>query len=136
MLLKYNRPNVHTIPSHDGRRSYTLRPGWNQIPKDHWESLKKDPELNRFVEERILEVSDFKKESKRGSKTVSKSVGHDDAPIILKELKESEAIRLVKDTFDREQLQVWLDAETRTKVKRALEKQIKPLLPGSQEEGE
>lgn len=127
MFIKYNRPNAHMIPGMNGTKIYRLMPGWNEFPSKVFKAYEKHPEIARFIEEGVIEVMDEKKVEKKGKRTVTKRIGQDDKPLNLKDLTEAKAIAVVKETHNRDLLERWLDAETRTKVKRALEKQIKPL---------
>lgn len=127
MYLKYNRPNVHIIPGPDGKTTHRLMPGWNEFPSKVWEHYQGHPEIQRFIDEGVIEVMDEKKVEKKGKKVVQKKLGLDDSPLNLKDLAEDRAIKVAKETNNRDLLERWHDAETRTKVKRALEKQLKPL---------
>lgn len=137
MFIKYNRPNVHMLPGGiDFKSIHRLMPGWNEFPSEVWKKLTEHPQIKRFVDEGIIEFLEEKKVEKKGKKQVVKMIGTDDSPIDLKDLTEAKAIKIVKETHRRELLQRWRDAETRTKVKRALTKQLKPLLNTKSEDDE
>lgn len=61
-------------------------------------------------------------------KVVTRVIGQDDKPVKLKYFDEVTAMKIVKGTLNRDILQRWLDEERRHKVKKALRKQIKPLI--------
>ena len=53
---------------------------------------------------------------------------------LVQDFSAERAAEIVKQTWNRDMLQRWLDEETRHKVKRTLTKQIKPLLNESKDE--
>ena len=142
MFINYKGTNVHAMPE-TSQASLTLnqspqsvkwlQPGWNEFPKNVWDQNKENPGIKRMVKEGLIELLEetvsVRMRDKSGKvKTVKKTIGHDDKPVALKYFEESKAIKIVNQTFNRDILQRWADEETRHKVKRALEKQLKPLL--------
>jgi hypothetical protein len=129
MFIKYSKSNLHVMSSHDGKEVYWLKPGWNEFPLHIWDAHKDHPETLRLMGEGSIEISQDKVSlvNPRGKKEVV-SLGKTDQPVRLKDLDERRAIEIVGSTFDRGILQRWLDEENRSKVKRAVEKQLKPLL--------
>jgi hypothetical protein len=138
LFIKYNGTNVHafghidqdkTKPTIGGPQNIVwLRPGWNEFPSHIWEMYTKPtvhPEVQKMLDDKKIELMD----EKVGTGKKKKTLGQDDEPFNLKDLTDSKAIEVVKSTFNREILQRWSDEENRSKVKRALEEQIKPLLP-------
>jgi hypothetical protein len=153
MMIKYNNNNVHAMPfvtqkvvtvknkSTGKKRQVTranynlspsdipfLRPGWNEFPRQVWEQNKNHPGIQKMLEEKKIELMNDVVQVKVGKKTVEKIIGQDDEEITLKYFSDSRAVEIVKGTLNRDILQRWMDEETRHKVKRAITKQIEPLL--------
>lgn len=125
MFINWKNNNVHAFGSVDGKTIKWLRPGWNEFPSELFKQYENDAEVKRFISEGKLEIL----AEKVGTGKTKKTIGLDDKPIDLKELTEAKSIEIIKNTFNRELLQRWIDEENRSKVKRALEEQIKPLMP-------
>jgi hypothetical protein len=133
MLIKYNGTNVHAFGSPDGKQISWLRPGWNEFPKQIWDMYANHPDVITMLSDKKLELLNEKVEvPSKGKKKEYREIGMTDEPLSLKDLSESKAIEVVKGTYNRDMLQRWLDEENRHKVKRALDAQIKPLLPETQ----
>lgn len=138
MMIKYSGTNIHALghieqdktkPSYGPQDIHWLRPGWNEFPSHVWRMYEDHPEILKKLKDGTIELMDEKVLAGKNGK--KKSIGTSDEPIDLKDLPESKAIEIVKGTYNREMLQRWLDEENRSKVKRSLEEQIKPLLPES-----
>lgn len=116
-----------------------LRPGWNEFPTDVWEQNKDNPAIQKLIKAKKIELMSHKatitvRDKRTGKlKKVERMIGADDSPIRLKYFDEKTAIEVVKSAFDRDMLQRWEDEETRHKVKKALRKQIEPLLNTSED---
>lgn len=159
MMIKYNNTNVHALPyvtmkpvtlksKRTGKKRtimrvdenqspsdiHWLRPGWNEFPKHIWEQNKAHPGIQKMIKTKMIEVMNEKVEVKKGKKKVLVTVGQDDEPIELKNFSVERAIEIVAGTLNRDILQRWIDEELRHKVKKALRKQIKPLLPEKKDE--
>lgn len=148
MIVKYNRPNLHY--------AYGIRfiPGVNSVDPKLWAIAEKDSEIKYFLEQGILEVleGDAAKSEKKESdpfagvsddekkKLIDKAFGDNkenansnaptpEAPPVepLKNFNDKKALQLVSETFNVGILKEWLDTEDRTKVKRAIEAQIKKM---------
>lgn len=129
MFIKYNRANNHVLSTYRADETHVLRPGWNEFPKHIWEIHSNDAEIKRLMSEGHIEISDVKVVQQEGRKKTTVDLGKTDVEVHLTQIKdEKKAIEIVKGTFNREILQRWLDEETRSKVKRVIEKQIDPLL--------
>lgn len=111
-----------------------LRPGWNEFPKHVWEQNENHPGVQKMLKDKTIRLMAEKIQIKSGKKKITKVVGQDDEEIDLKLFAEARAIEIVKETLNRDILQRWLDEETRHKVKRALTKQIEPLLNNTKDE--
>lgn len=148
MIIKYNRPNLHY--------AYGIRfiPGVNSVDPKLWAIAEKDSEIQHFLNEGILEVlePDIKKKSK-GSKDPLSDVSEDEKKKLLDKafgdnkenatsnskppetppaeplsnFNDKKALELVTQTYNVTILKEWLDTEIRTKVKRAIETQIKKM---------
>lgn len=152
MFIQYNDTNVHALPTMRYREVRLrnkktgkirtvkkldvaqspndvkwLRPGWNEFPKDVWEQNKDHPSIQSMLKSGKIVVMADKVVVQQGKKKIAKVVGQDDSEITLEVFPERRAIDIVKNTYDRDLIQRWLDEETRHKVKRALVKQIEPL---------
>lgn len=130
MIIKYNRPNVHTVflnvsdPEKlkagtagvisQGKR-IRFMPGSNTVDDADWKELKKDAEIAAFVEAKVME------EVKPDAPEAAKGKDGQDS---LAGFSDKKAKELVAATLDRDLLKSWLDKETRSPVKRALEDQI------------
>lgn len=153
MMIKYNNNNVHAMPfvqqrpvtlrnRKTGKKRTVmqanfnqspqdvqwLRPGWNEFPRHVWEQNMNHPGIQKMLKDKKIELMTDVVEIKKGKKTTTMPIGQDDEPVALKYFAENRAIEIVKGTLNRDILQRWLDEETRHKVKRALTKQIEPLL--------
>lgn len=156
MMIRYNESNVLAIPHinelalkqlKSGVKGKTskpvvqtpqdilwLRPGWNEFPRVVWEQNKSNPLIQKLLKKGKIELLEHRakvkvKTTSGKTKTVEKLIGADDKPIKLKYFDEPLAAKIVKQTLNRDMLQRWLDEERRHRVKKALRKQIKPLLP-------
>lgn len=162
MLIKYNESNVHAFPyvnaealkrlkgpSKRGDKPIiqspqdvvSLKPGWNEFPKAVWDQNKDHPAIKKMLKRGKIELMSHKAKVRvRGTngkvKLVERVIGADDKPIRLKHFDIKMAVKLVKGTLNRDMLQRWLDEERRHLVKKALRKQIKPLLPGKSDDDE
>ncbi|SRR5579875_2527930 len=151
MFIKYNGTNVHALPYINKAQAHImqspqdvkwLRPGWNEFPKEVWEQNKEHPAIKKMLKKGTIELLNYKaslkvRDKKSGRlKKVVKMLGQDDKPIKLKHFDEPTALKIIKGTLNREILERWLDEERRHKIKRALRKQIKPLLPSMDDDDE
>jgi hypothetical protein len=115
------------------REVHALKPGWNQFPSQVWKQNETNPSIQSMIKKKMIEFMDAKvrvriKTSTGKVKLEMRQVGTDDRPVRLRYFDEKQAIEIAKNTWDREMLQVWLDEETRHRVKKALTKQVEPLL--------
>lgn len=146
MIVKYNRPNLHY--------AYGIRflPGVNSVDPKLWAIAQKDSEIQYFLKEGIMEIqkseasnkSDDDKDPLDGisdeekKKLMNKAFGDNkenatsnakppEAPPVepLTNFNDKKALELVAQTFNVVILKEWLDTENRSKVKRAIEAQIK-----------
>lgn len=151
MIVKYNRPNLHY--------AYGIRflPGVNSVDPKLWAIAEKDSEIQYFLENGILEIleSDAQKKSSKEKdpfagvseeekkKLVEKAFGDNkenanskgqlpETPPVepLSNFNDKKALQLVSETFNVTILKEWLDTENRSKVKRAIEAQIKKMEEG------
>ena len=158
MFINYRNTNVHSIPfvksravtlknKKTGKKRtvqqiemnqspndiHRLMPGWNEFPKHVWDQNKDHPSIQKMIKDKTIEVLHEEVTVKLGKKSIKRVIGMDDEPINLRDFSETRATQLVKETLNRDILQRWLDEETRHKVKRALTKQIEPLLNSKQD---
>ena len=105
-MLKNNKPTLITLS--DG---VVLMPGLNKIDEKilQKDSFKKASKL--YLEHSIIEEVSYEAEGDSGSKN-------------LRDLKAKDAIEVVKNTFDVENLAEWYDVETREGVKKAIKSQL------------
>lgn len=138
MFLQYNRPNNHVLSTHGSMvggvmaqpEIHVLRPGWQEFPKHIYDMHKDDKMFKEMVKKGDIVVSDVKVGA--GKKAVA--LAEADVEVHLSEIKdEKKCIEIVKGTFNRELLQRWLDEETRSKVKRAINERVKEVY-GKKEE--
>jgi hypothetical protein len=152
MFIKYNGTNVHafghvTKAAMEGKKFIQapqdvkwFQPGWNEFPKVVWDQNKDHPQIKSMLKRGLIELFSYPAEIKVKDKKTGKIkrqkvvLGQDDRPIKLKWIDEKMAIIIVKSMFVRDTLQRWLDEEMRHKVKKALRKQIEPLLNNSDDE--
>lgn len=128
MLIKYNKSNIHALAEHDGasvKKVHWLQPGWNEFPNKVFALYKNDPEILDMIDNGVIELMDEKVKVGRKVETV----GVSDAELDIRKLEEKKAVEVIKGTLNLKMLQRWADEETRHKVKRAVEAQLKPLLP-------
>lgn len=127
MFIKYTKANLHTLATHDGKELAHLRPGWNEFPSRVWDENKNDAEIKRMIEDGDIVLMEDRVEQKVGKKKIVKIIGKTDEPVALKDLDEKRAIEVAGETFNLDMLQRWMDEETRHKVKRAIDKQVKAI---------
>jgi hypothetical protein len=124
LFIKYNGTNIHNLASFDGKQMSWFQPGWNEFPADIWKQYEKNDDIIDGLENKLFEV--YKSPGKK-------------TPLLaeefnVKDMDEKTAISVVTSTWVRPLLQRWQDEETHHKVKRALDKQLKPLMPGAKNE--
>lgn len=148
MILKYNRPNIHY--------AYGIRliPGINNVDEKLWAIAANDSEIKRFVEKGIIEVvtpdqnaakappkdplAGLSEEEKAkleekafgdNKDGVKKNAAPPELPPVtpLGSFNEKKALAMIAETYDAKILKEWQDSEQRSKVKRAIEDQIKKL---------
>jgi hypothetical protein len=135
MMIKYNGVNIHAMADFKGAMSiHGLRPGWNEFPQHVWEQNKDNDTIKKFLEDGTIELMAEKVVVQEGKKKTTKILGIDDNELRLTELPEHKAIKVAKDTFNREILQRWIDEETRHKVKRALVDQLDSVVNPKQDQ--
>lgn len=154
MFIKYTGTNVLALPhvtkiaTGDKKLMQSpsdvkwFRPGWNNFPKAVWDQNADHPQIRKLIKKGVLvlfcEKAKVKVLNKKTGRTkfVTKEVGMDDKPIKLRYFDEKLALKIVKETWDRDLLQMWDDDERRHKVKRALRKQIEPLLASKEDDAD
>lgn len=131
MIINYNRPNVHTVYLNvsdpeklkagaasllsQGKR-IRFMPGANLVDDADWKLLKKDAEMAAFLDAKVMEeVTPDAPGADKGAKAPADA---------LAGFSDKKAKELVAATVDRDLLKAWLDKETRSPIKRALEDQI------------
>jgi hypothetical protein len=157
MFIKYSGTNVHAMAQINetalkamkkGAKTAViqtpqdvkwLRPGWNEFPKAVWEQNKNHPEILKMLKKGKIELFSAKakvkvKDARGKIKIVERMVGMDDRPIRLRWFDEKLAMKLARETLNRDILQRWIDEETRHRVKKVLRKQIEPLLPSKEDD--
>jgi len=145
LFIKYSGTNCHTfgqlpekgdISVQGPKKIAVLRPGWNEFPANIWEQYKTHPSVKKMMEKGTLELLETKVVVMVKGKKVIKKIGSNDNKVKLTYFEEKKAISIVKDTYNRDILNRWLDEETRPKVIKAIQKQVEPLLPGDKEDGD
>jgi hypothetical protein len=153
MMIKYNGTNVFSMARiSDAKKKgvvaqspedvHWLRPGWNEFPKEVWEQNKSNPAIKKMLARKVIELFAVKAKIRvRSASTgkvrlVERELGTDDMPIKLKYLDEKLAIKIVLGTLNRDMLNRWLDEERRHRVKKAIRKQVKPLLATEEDDGD
>jgi hypothetical protein len=116
-----------------------LRPGWNEFSTECWDQNKNHPQIVKMIKKNIIEIMNHtakvKVRDKKGKvKLVQRLIGQDDRPVRLTYFDEKSAVKIAKETWNRELLQRWLDEERRHKVAKVLRKQIEPLLNKSSDD--
>lgn len=130
MLIKYNGLNVHSFPTdHQAKSIITLKPGINEFPSPVWALFKKHPVVMNMIENGLMELMTVETEVPEGSDEKPEVLGAegDDKPVSLKKLKVKDAVSFAEQTFDLNKLEEWHAEETRVKVKKALESQMKKI---------
>jgi len=134
MYIRYNKPNVLSLSTFDGKVIESLKPGWNEFPAAIFNLHVTNPEIVRMIETKELEIMNETQEVKGSKgKTAVKKIGLDDELVSLKDFSETKAIQYVKETYLMSILTRWSDEEVRHKVKRALEAKLKELETGEKE---
>lgn len=129
MLIKYTGTNVHALATKDGKVIASLRPGWNEFPMALFKANENDSEVCAWIKSGKLAFL-----SKGYGKKAKPLHRFDDEELHLSELEADQALEVVKETYNRAMLQRWLDEETRHRVKRAVDKQLRKVNNGGEEE--
>lgn len=147
MFIHYSGTNVHSMGlvnstqmkmNQSPQEVRWLQPGWNEIPTKIWDQNKTNPTIKNMLTRGVIKILPdqvqvkFKKAGKITKKKLA--IGEHDKPIALSLFEEKRAIEIVKDTYNRDILQRWEDEETRIKVRKALNKQLAPLLPSESDD--
>jgi hypothetical protein len=108
MLVKNNRPCLHSIPVIATGSTIQLSPGVNPVPDEEWAHVEAHPMIQLHF--------------KLGDLEVVRSKANDDNP--LKSLSPSKAIKVVGETYDPRVLAAWKAAEARKPVVEAIDLQL------------
>ena len=128
MLIRYTKTNVHTFPvTAEAKEVVKLKPGLNEFPSKVWKLWEKHPIVVGMIEDGDIELVNLKSEAK--GKAKPKVIGKDDKELRIKELSAKDAIKVVKETFDRDMLERWQAEETRHTVKKELDKALEKFAP-------
>lgn len=161
MFIQYNGNNVHALPyltyrpkkltnKRTGKSTTVmkldtnqapqdikwLRPGWNEFPKAIWEQNKDHPQIQHMLKKKLIVLMAEKVAIIKGGKKMTKLVGPEDEKVRLRWFETARAVEIVKGTYDREMLQRWEDEETRHRVKKAIKKQLEPLMASPEDKDE
>lgn len=91
-----------------------IKPGTNDISKEDWAVLEKHPVIKAMLKSKEFEIVGGEK----GGETEGKE---------LKDLSSKDATKLVGETFDTAVLKSWLESETRSPIKKAIETQLEKI---------
>lgn len=112
MIIHWGLPNMMSgyVPGDDkvsAVRDYVFLPGNNAVPDEKWAKIKKHPLIQNYMDSGTLR------------EVVATDVEHG-----LRDLKEPEAIRVIKETYDNRLLKAWNEKEKRAKISKAIETQL------------
>lgn len=147
MFIHWKKKNVHILGSHDGRDVLILQPGWNEGSDLIWKQYENDPEVKTFLEEGVLSLHEHpeagKEVSRQGSGREVKEKGRSTGKVEIQQPRylgegdqevhinqitdEKKALDIVRNTWNKKLLERWFDEETRSRVKKALDSQLKNL---------
>lgn len=150
LLFRWNKPSPWSIATGLGDGSVVLFvPGANEKTQEEWDKIKNHPEVVARMESKeivdpkrgkikMLELltkpelkevepqkDEKKSEDSSGSEGQDKPEGSDDQG--LSSLGAKEAKELILETFNTPLLRSWLESETRSTVKSAIEKQLEAI---------
>jgi hypothetical protein len=117
MLVHNESTSVHVVPvdtKGNTRRCVTLMPGVNDVADGDWEKMQEIKIIKIYREEGSLRELDATPISKRSPK---------------------DAVRVVKDTYDRGLLLKWREDDKRPQVQDAIGAQLKGITPTAEELG-
>lgn len=119
IAIKYNKPNVHAFGDLEGKEVKALMPGWNEFPLRMWTKYESHPDVKKMLADKVIEIHPTMKALKKGVKAPEE--------FDVTKLAESDATKVVGETFSRDLLNRWQDEETRSKVKKAIRERITDL---------
>lgn len=107
MVIKNTRPKMLDIGAGPKHAAIKLKPGANEVPVEDWQAARS----NKVVQS-LIAAGDIEE----GKRLDTSGFG---------KLKPGEAIKLARDTYDREKLAAWLVLDLQPLVRQAVEQQIK-----------
>lgn len=120
MLIKNTTPRL--IGTILDEKKVRLKPGNNDLRPEVWAKIKKFPAIAAMLEnEELLEP---KEKTPAAAPQVTSLDG----------FSEKDALRMVKETVDRDLLEVWATGEKRRKVSSAIDTQLKTVAPPAPKE--
>ncbi len=127
MIIKWNGlgPLSFTIPKalsgkvNSAGSVKVLLPGHNEVDDKVWASIKKNPIIDKMIDEKKLEL--VTTETPKASKTGP----GEEVAVELSGMNAKMAAEVVAETYDLKTLNKWLESDSRRKVVTAVEKQIK-----------
>lgn len=110
--------------------TYRVLPGCNEIPDEDWEKIKKISIVQTFLSAGLIE--EF---GTRQQEVIKTPEGESKVEVVkpkaFKDLSPEEALKIVADTWDSEQLVKWRKSENRDELRAAIANQIEKIEKGS-----
>ena len=144
MLVKWNGKNVWSIGSGLNDSSVIqIIPGPNDLKPAEWDAIKNHPVVKARMEKDVIDEKRGKvklleviipKEKADGSKVETKGEdesgegeGEGDKTFSLSSVSVKDAKGIIEETFNTELLREWQDADARSGVQKAIEKQFEKI---------
>jgi len=140
MLVKWNRKHVWSIGTGSMDTSVIqFIPGPNEIKKELWDKIKNHPVIKERMEldvidekrgkvkmlEVIMPKADDSDDSDNGDDQDSDD--QDQGSTSISSLNATDAVSLIKETYNVELLRSWQESESRAKPTKAIESQFKKI---------
>lgn len=129
--VKNNRASLVHIPSGKGEQ-FALMPGMNEVPTEVWKAVTEPkngaplPAVMGMIDDGTLEL-DGAKMTAAEKKAEGLATTETGASAPLGDLSESEAVTVVKNTYDRGTLEGYKAVDSRAKVQKQIDDQLASL---------
>lgn len=133
VLIKSNKTNALSVSTGCASGEVVLLvPGQNEIPADKWARVSKHPDIVKMLKATIIDpkvgkVPVLEVLAQGKGKTVDDSGNEEGGETGLSSMNATNAVKLVKETFNTQVLKTWLEDESRVKVVAAIEKKLKEI---------
>lgn len=126
MIIKWNGlgPLSFTVPKalngkvNSAGKVKVILPGNNEVDDKIWASIKKNPQIDKMLKEKKLELVT------EATPKEGKTAPGEEVAVELSSMNAKMAAAVVAETYDMKTLEKWSESDSRRQVVRAVEKQI------------